>query len=105
MAKYDTTLQTEGAIFLNGYKDNAKKPDYLGSIKINRQQIKAMAEIAKGNNLEEVECKIALWNREARESGKKYKYCKFEVPQDAVKEESPAQEISTPDPDDYIPWE
>ena len=75
MAKYDTTLQTEGAIFLNGYKDNAKKPDYLGSIKINRQQIKAMAEIAKGNNLEEVECKIALWNREARESGKKYKYC------------------------------
>ena len=30
MAKYDTTLQTEGAIFLNGYKDNAKKPDYLG---------------------------------------------------------------------------
>ena len=83
MANYDIELKSEGAAFPNKYKDTPKKPDFVGQVEINKKQIKAMIDLAKANNLEQAEIKIAMWDRKSKpkdgQEGIKYFYISVEV--------------------------
>jgi hypothetical protein len=113
MANYDVELKSEGAAFANKYKDNPKKPDYVGQVEINKKQIKAMIDLAKSDSLEQAEIKIAMWDRVSKpkdgKEGQQYYYISVEVAPPGMSNPAPAP-APAPEPkkeevfDDEIPF-
>ena len=100
-------IQSDGAIFINNFKDNEKQPDWTGKVSVSRDMLKELVEKLRGGDTNEnggVDLRVALWNRTSK-NGKEYKYARLDIPQ--KKEEPKPVENVNDNPvfdDDDLPF-
>ena len=96
-------VQSDGAIYINKYKQNEKQPDWTGKVVLDKKLLKALVEKVKGG--EEAEMRVALWDRTSK-NGNDYKYARLDIPQQQKQSEpTPVVEEAKPElSDDDIPF-
>ena len=96
-------VQSDGAIYINKYKQNEKQPDWTGKVVLDKKLLKALVEKVKGG--EEAEMRVALWDRTSK-IGNDYKYARLDIPQQQKQPEpTPVVEEAKPElSDDDIPF-
>ena len=76
--KMEDRVQSDGAIYVNNYKNSDKQPDWTGKVALDKTLLKALVENIKAG--EEAEMRIALWDRVSK-NGNEYKYSRLDIPQ------------------------
>ena len=64
-------VQSDGAIYINNFKDKDTKPDWTGKVEFNRDLLKQLVNVVKEGG--DLEVRIALWDRTSK-NGNDYKY-------------------------------
>lgn len=86
-------VQSEGAIYINNFKDKDTKPDWTGKVELSKQLLKDLVtRVKEGGN---AELRVALWDRTSKNNNE-YKFARLDIPmekkEEPVKEEPVKQE-------------
>ena len=80
-------VQSDGAIYINNFKDKDTKPDWTGKVELSKQLLKDLVtRVKEGGN---AELRVALWDRTSK-NGNDYKYARLDIPME--KKEEPKKE-------------
>jgi len=90
MADNNNRVQSEGAIYINNFKDKDTKPDWTGKVELSKQLLKDLVtRVKEGGN---AELRVALWDRTSKNNNE-YKFARLDIPMD--KKEEPVKEEPT----------
>ena len=80
-------VQSDGAIYINNFKDKDTKPDWTGKVELSKDLLKQLViKVQEGGD---AELRVALWDRTSK-NGNDYKYARLDVPME--KKEEPKKE-------------
>ena len=80
-------VQSDGAIYINNFKDKDTKPDWTGKVELSKDLLKEL--VTKVQEGGDAELRVALWDRTSK-NGNDYKYARLDVPME--KKEEPKKE-------------
>tara|TARA_R100000458_G_C8270427_1_gene245184 strand:+ start:2144 stop:2440 length:297 start_codon:yes stop_codon:yes gene_type:complete len=96
----DNRVQSDGAIYINNFKDKDTKPDWTGKVELSKDLLKELVSIVKeGGN---AELRVALWNRTSK-NGNEYKYARLDIPM-TRKEEPSVEPVEDKVDDSDVPF-
>jgi hypothetical protein len=78
--------QSDGAIYINNYKDKDTKPDWTGKVELSKELLKELVTKVKEGG--DAELRVALWDRTSK-NGNEYKYARLDLPM--AKKEQPKE--------------
>ena len=64
-------VQSDGAIYINNFKDKDTKPDWTGKVELSKDLLKELVTKVKEGG--DAELRVALWDRTSK-NGNDYKY-------------------------------
>ena len=88
-------VQSDGAIYINNFKDKDTKPDWTGKVELSKDLLKELVTKVKEGG--DAELRVALWDRTSK-NGNDYKYTRMDIPI-VKKQEEPKTESNFTDED------